>query len=186
MEPERQRKRDLASHLIDAAVLVPIYRDDDGGMRLVFVRRNEGGIHGGQIAFPGGKHDAEDDSMLATAIREAWEETGLMRDDVDIIAPLPVLETFTTGYRIYPFLARITPPENWRREEREIAEIFTVRLDELARPEVQGEEFRKFPNWPEPRRIKFYLANGYKIWGATYRILRGLLPRLLAGEWPIP
>ncbi len=171
--------------LIDSAVLIPIYSDDDGDARLVFVRRNEGGIHGGQIAFPGGKHDPEDESMLATAIREAWEEIGLSPDGIEVIATLPVLETHTTGYRIFPFLARIVPPGQWRREEREIAEIFTVRLYDLARPEAQGEELRKFPNWPEPRRIKFYLANGYKIWGATYRILRGLLPRLLAGEWQI-
>lgn len=172
-------------HLIDAAVLIPIYRDDHGDVRMVFVRRTEGGIHGGQIAFPGGRHDPTDNSMLETALREAWEETGLMRDDINIIASLPPFETFTTGFRIYPFLARINPPDKWRRQEREIAEIFTVKLDDLARPEAQGEELRKFPNWPEPRRIHFYLVDGHKIWGATYRILRGLLPRLLAGEWEI-
>jgi len=173
------------NHLIDSAVIVPIYRDDDGDIRLVFVRRTEGGIHGGQIAFPGGKHDADDDSMLATAIREAHEETGLMPDDIGVIASLPPFETFTTGFRIYPFLARINPPERWHREEREIAEIFTAKLEYLARPETLGAEMRKFPNWPDPRRIEFYLVNGYKIWGATYRILQRLLPRLLAGEWEI-
>jgi 8-oxo-dGTP pyrophosphatase MutT (NUDIX family) len=177
--------RSPKNQLIDSAVLVPIYRDNNCNVRLVFVRRNEGGIHGGQIAFPGGKHDPQDESMLATAVREANEEIGLSTDGLDVIADLPVIETHSTGYRIYPFLARIVPPPEWRRDKREIAEVFTVKLDDLARPEVQGDEVRYFPRLRTSLRIFFYLVGEYKIWGATYRMLQSLIPRLVAGEWEI-
>ena len=79
--------------LQDAAVLVPLFRDDQGELRLVLVRRGEGGIHGGQLAFPGGRREADDRTPLDTAIREACEETGLSRDAIEVLDRLPVIET---------------------------------------------------------------------------------------------
>jgi len=55
--------------MIDAAVLIPVYRSQDGELHIVMILRNPGGVHGGQIAFPGGKHDPEDETMLDTALR---------------------------------------------------------------------------------------------------------------------
>src|SRR5688500_13126070 len=60
--------------LIEPAALIPVYRDRDGHVRLVLIRRGEGGVHGGHLAFPGGKRDPDDASMQDTAVREAEEE----------------------------------------------------------------------------------------------------------------
>jgi 8-oxo-dGTP pyrophosphatase MutT (NUDIX family) len=56
-----------------AAVLVPVYRADDGELRLVIVRRGDQGPHGGQLAFPGGKCEPGDGDALATALRDTHE-----------------------------------------------------------------------------------------------------------------
>ncbi len=172
-------------HLVEAAVLIPVYRDKNDEIRLVLVRRGKGGIYGGQLAFPGGKRDPHDQSMLAAALRETREEIGLSPDRIKILASLRVVETRTTGYLVFPFLARVTPPSKWYRNEREIAEIIAVRLGDLARPGAEGEEIKQFPTWPEPRQTPFYRVGTYKVWGVTYRILHSLIPRLLAGEWTI-
>jgi 8-oxo-dGTP pyrophosphatase MutT (NUDIX family) len=169
----------------DAAVLVPIYRGKDREVRLVLVRRTDGGIHGGQIAFPGGKRSADDRTLLETALRETREEIGIPSDVVEILEHLPVIETRTTGFRIYPFLARVVRPLEWRLEKGEIAEILEVRIENLAHPDAQGEETRYFPTYPEPQRVRFYRVGAYKLWGATYRILQPLIPRLIAGEWSV-
>lgn len=168
----------------EAAVLVPVYRHDDE-LYLVLIRRSEGGIHGGQIAFPGGKHDPGDRSMLDTALRETHEEIGIAPAQVELLDRLPITETLTSKFRIYPFLARIVPPTRWRPQEREIAEVIEVKVNDLARPEAYGETIEHFPTWPEPRQIPFYRVGPYRLWGATYRILRPLIPRLLAGEWSV-
>ena len=166
-------------------MLVPLYRDPSGLLRIVLVRRAAGGMHGGQIAFPGGQRDPSDDSALATALREAEEEIGLPPASVVVLATLPVIETRTTGFRIEPFLARIERPAEWRVDPREIAEVLEVEVAALARPEARGESVETFPTWPGPRRIEFIQAGGHRLWGATHRILAPLLPRLIAGEWEI-
>jgi 8-oxo-dGTP pyrophosphatase MutT (NUDIX family) len=172
--------------LVDAAVLVPVYRDERGALKLVLVVRGPCGIHAHQVALPGGRREPEDANLCATALREAEEEIGLTRDSVEVVADLPVVETVTTGFRIAPFLGRLVgPPPAWRRQEAEIAEVLEVPVDELVRPEAHGEETWRFPAWPEPRRIPFYRVGAFKLWGATYRIVHPLLPRLLAREWPI-
>jgi 8-oxo-dGTP pyrophosphatase MutT (NUDIX family) len=169
----------------EAAVVVPVYRRQDGELMVVLVRRAPGGVHGGQLALPGGQRDPGDADLAATALREANEELGLAADRVELLAALPVVETQTTGFRIAPFLARLTGPVPWRLQEREVAEAVELRVVELARPEVRAEEVRAFPTWPAPRRIQLWRVGRHEVWGVTYRILEPLVPRLLSGEWPL-
>lgn len=171
--------------LQDAAVLAPVYRDPEGALRLVLVRRSEGGVHGGQIALPGGRRDEADASPVDTALREAEEEIGLPRSAVRVLATLPVFETRSTGFRITPFLGRIERPVTWRPDEREVAEVLEPRIEDLLAPATRGESWEKFDGWPEPIRIEFYRIGSHRLWGATYRIVSPLLPRLAAGEWDV-
>jgi 8-oxo-dGTP pyrophosphatase MutT (NUDIX family) len=172
--------------LVDSAVLAPLYRDPHGRLRLVFIRRGPHGIHGGQIAFPGGRREPEDPDLLTTALREAEEEIGLGRNSVDVLAILPVIETVATGFRVAPFLGRLNgPPPTWRRQETEIDEILEIPIDELLRPEARSVEHWQLPGWTAPREIPFYWIGPYKLWGATYKIVEPLLPRLVAGEWRV-
>ena len=107
--------------MIDAAVLIPVYRSPAGELHIVMIVRNPGGVHGGQIAFPGGKHDPDDETMLDTALREVQEELGLIVAKEDVLAELPMEQTRTTGYRVFPYLARITETPQWQIAAREIA-----------------------------------------------------------------
>lgn len=174
-----------AAPLIDSAVLVPVYRGADGGLRIVLIRRSESGAHGGHLAFPGGKCDPGDRSPLDTALREAWEEIGLAADDVQVLAELPAAETLTSGFRVFPFLGRVIRPVAWRPDPREVSEVVDLGVADLARAEAHAEELMHYPAWREPRLTPFFRAGGLKVWGVTYRILHPLLPRLLAGEWTV-
>jgi 8-oxo-dGTP pyrophosphatase MutT (NUDIX family) len=178
--------RATLSALIDSAVLAPVYRDAHGHVRLVFIRRSPHGRHGGQIAFPGGRREPTDANLLQTALREAEEEIGLEPARVQVLAELPVVPTVATGFRIAPYLGRLEgAPPTWRRQETEIEEILEVAVDDLLRPAAHAEEEWQLPGWRVPRLIPFYWIGPYKLWGATYRIVEPLLPRLVGGEWPI-
>lgn len=171
--------------MIDAAVVIPVYRSLDGELHIVMILRNPGGVHGGQIAFPGGKHDPSDETMLDTGLREAREELGLAITRDDVLAELPMEQTRTTGYRVFPYLARIKLPERWKIAEREIAEILDVKLGDLARPDAHDKMIERFPTWQKAEQVSYYQVGQYRLWGLSYRILHPLIPRLLAGDWNI-
>jgi len=164
-------------------VLIPLFRDAQGERRIAIIRRAEGGRHGGQLAFPGGAREREDASMLDTALREAREEVGIDPRTVEILEHLPVLDTHTTGFRIHPFLARVVRPEHWTLALDEVIEVLEPRIRDLMSPDAHGEAEWQMPAWPRPHLIAFYRIGSHRLWGASYRILHPLLPRIAAGGW---
>ncbi|SNR41379.1 8-oxo-dGTP pyrophosphatase MutT, NUDIX family [Hymenobacter mucosus] len=175
----------IPKNLRDSAVLVPVFRDAAGEVQIVMVRRGNFGVHGGQLAFPGGKHEPTDASLQATALREAHEEVYLPPANVEILTSLPTVAV-PTGFRIAPFLGRIRRPEVWQWQAEEIDEVLEIPLRHLLDAASHTEEDWHLPGWPGPRRVPYYrIAGGYKLWGASYRIITPLLPRLLTGEWNV-
>lgn len=166
-------------------MIVPVFRAPSNDLCVLLVRRSDYGIHGGQIAFPGGKHEAGDQSILDTALREVWEEIGVPPDSIEILAALPTAETLTTQFKVFPFLGRMLKPGEWKPAEEEIVEIFEVPVEEFTRPEARGRGMQEFANWPKPREVPFFRLGPHRVWGLTYRILDALVPRLMAVEWKI-
>jgi 8-oxo-dGTP pyrophosphatase MutT (NUDIX family) len=171
--------------MIDAAIVIPIYRALDGELHIVMILRKPGGVHGDQVAFPGGKFDPDDETMLDTALREVREELGLIVDRADVLAELPMTQTRTTGYRVFPYVARISLPERWQIAEREIAEIIDVKLSDLTRPDAHNKMIGRFSTWEKAERVSFYRIGRHRLWGLSYRILQPVIPRLVAGEWNV-
>jgi 8-oxo-dGTP pyrophosphatase MutT (NUDIX family) len=169
-----------------SAVLVPVFRDEYGDLRLVLVARGTMGVHGGQMSLPGGKQERRDRSLLETALREAEEEIGLNRVAVDVLAALPPIYAHTTGFLVHPFLARVTSPRRWRLAAGEIRRVVTPRLEVLAEPIARRTEVMAFSTWTHARPVGcIVLEDGERLWGLTLRLVDAVIPRLLAGEWRI-
>ncbi|MEF8833264.1 MAG: CoA pyrophosphatase [Halofilum sp. (in: g-proteobacteria)] len=164
---------------VDCAVLVPLFTDRQGDLRLLLIRRVNRGAHAGQIALPGGRQEPGDATLAATAIRETVEETGAPANGIIVVESLPPVETFTTGFRIHPFLARIERPDDWRPEPGEVAEIIELPVTEVLRPEARRRERIAAPGLAEPAEFPCLRIGSIRIWGATWRILEPLLPRLV-------
>jgi 8-oxo-dGTP pyrophosphatase MutT (NUDIX family) len=163
---------------VDCAVLVPLFAGPEGDLRLLLIRRVNRGAHAGQIALPGGKHEPGDATLAATAIRETVEETGTAASGITLIDSLPPDDTFTTGFRIHPFLARIERPDHWQPEPGEVAEIIELPVADLLRPEARRRERIAAPGLAKPGEFPCLRVGSIRIWGATWRILEPLLPRL--------
>jgi 8-oxo-dGTP pyrophosphatase MutT (NUDIX family) len=157
-----------------AAVLVPIYADHDEWHVLLTQRTNDLPSHRGQVAFPGGRVDSRDSSLVETALRETEEEIGLPRERVRIIGQLDDLLT-VTQYRITPIVGVFDWPWTFTPSPLEIAAIFGVPLRWLADPANLTVQYRE-PIVPGPVvPVYHFYYSEYDIWGATARILRNLL-----------
>src|SRR5215204_6727882 len=132
-------------------------------------------LHSGQIAFPGGKIDADDPSPLDTALREADEEIGL---DRRLVRPLGYLDSYlsSSGYIVFPAVGVVTPRFELTLNRHEVADVFEVPLSFLMDPanhEIHAREWKG--------RIRQYYAIPFRdryIWGVTAGILRNLYVRL--------
>lgn len=175
----------MAGTPIVSAVLVPVYRDEEGELRVVLVVRGAHGLHGGQLGFPGGKAEPGDGSLLETALRETEEEVGLARAEIEVLGELEPLDTRSTGFRVHPFVARVPADVVWRPRAGEIDGVVTPRVADVADPDLRREEELSSPGWPEPRVAECVPVEGRRLWGLTLRLLDGVAPRLLAGEWEV-
>ncbi|WP_380675504.1 NUDIX hydrolase [Salinigranum sp. GCM10025319] len=165
----------------EAAVIAPVV-DRDGEDHLLFTKRADHlGEHAGQMSFPGGGREPSDDSLEATALREAREEIGLRAEEVDFFGRLDDIET-VTDYSVRPFVARIADRE-YVPDEREVAEIAVLSVDDLTDLSNYESERRDHPYYGEIR-IHFFHVDGYTVWGATGRILVQLLE--LTTDWRMP
>ena len=158
-----------------AAVLVPIVMRDDEPTVLFTERASSLRDHSGQIAFPGGKIDADDPTPLDTALREAEEEIGL---DRRLVRHLGYLDSYlsSSGYIVFPAVGLVTPRFRLTLNAHEVADAFEVPLAFLMDPanhEIHAREWKG--------RIRQYYAIPFReryIWGVTAGILRNLYVRL--------
>jgi 8-oxo-dGTP pyrophosphatase MutT (NUDIX family) len=157
-----------------AAVLVPVV-DRDEPTILLTQRTADLSDHPGQIAFPGGKIDASDESPLAAALREAQEEIGLDAQHVEPIGYLDLYMT-TLGYRIVPTLARVQPDFCLHLNRAEVADAFEVPLSFLMEAANHQRHSRE---WKGMMRTFYAIPFGERyIWGVTAGILRNLYERV--------
>ena len=159
----------------DAAVLIPLYRDAAGALHAVFTRRRDDlRSHPGEISFPGGRQEDEDEDLRRTALREAEEEIGLPPRGVAFAGALPPTPTFVTNYAIYPFVGVIEPGFSWVPQASEVAEVLELRLRDVR----ASHEMRRLVRKGVPFRTDTYELGSAMIWGATARIVADLLERL--------
>ena len=158
----------------DAAVLIPLYVEA-GELHAVFTkRRDDLKHHAGEISFPGGRQDFPEEELLVTALREAEEEIGLPRADVDVLGALPPTGTFVTNYKIAPFVGMIEPGTEWKLQENEVEQLLELSIPEL----VRGFEMKRLLGRGVPIKTPTYSVEGSFIWGATARIVENLLSTL--------
>jgi 8-oxo-dGTP pyrophosphatase MutT (NUDIX family) len=158
----------------DAAVLIPLYPKGDELVAVFTERHSDLRRHAGEISFPGGRQDAPDEDLRATALREAEEEIGLSPSDVELVGALPPVGTFVTGYRVHPFVGLIEPGHHWAPQESEVARVLELSLPALRR----GYEMQRLLGKGVPIKTPTYTVDDHFVWGATGRIVQSLLDRL--------
>ena len=162
--------------LTTAAVLVPLVDRPEALTVLLTQRAAHLNDHAGQVSFPGGRIEASDRDPEHAALREANEEIGLTPEQVAPILRLDDYET-RTGFLIYPVVALVTPPLEFKLDPFEVADVFEVPLGFILDPANVRIESRVYKGYERHFYAMTY-ENRY-IWGATAGMLVNLSSVLL-------
>ena len=162
-----------------AAVAI-VLRDGEQGAEFVVIHRahRRGDPWSGHMALPGGRQDAADRDLPATAVRETREEVGVdLAQHGELLGALDDLRAIGRGRPldliITPFVYALTAPVTLTPNPREVQSAFWVPLASLRRREALGtHRQQQFGNQME---YPAFVYRGYTIWGLTHRILTSLL-----------
>ncbi|MBY0430616.1 MAG: CoA pyrophosphatase [Rhodospirillales bacterium] len=162
--------------LVPAAVLVPLVERASGLMVLLTRRTAHLANHAGQISFPGGRiEDQDQGDPIRAALRETQEEVGLASGHIRLLGRLDEYVT-VTGFSVSPVVAAVRPPFDLKPDPFEVAEVFEVPLTFILDPANHRRHSRMVDG-----RERFYYAMPYGehyIWGATAGMLINLYEAL--------
>ncbi len=160
-----------------ASVLIGVVDREPGATVILTLRAAHLPNHAGQIAFPGGRVEEGDATVVHAALREAEEEIGLAPE---FVKPIGLLDAYLTrtGFRIMPVLSVVSPGFAIAPEESEVADVFEVPLEFLM---TVGNHQLHSLEWQGRMRQFYAMPYGERyIWGATAGILRSMYERLYA------
>ena len=148
-----------------AAVLVILYPKNNKTHVLMTKRALHLRSHAGEISFPGGVYEEDNDTdLLATALRETTEEVGANIEASKVIAELPVVKT-RFGFEITPFVCVISETLEFEPEADEVAEILEIPFTYLL-----ATQQRDVGISPEQDMVIYWFKH-HRIWGASAKIL---------------
>ena len=151
----------------ESAVLIVIHPVAGTDHTLLMRRTIYPGVHSGQISFPGGKREAEDPSLIATAIREFQEETGADTSGFEIVGELTRIHIPPSHTLVTPIVAWAPMLGSLRPDPREVDELLDVPLPELLRNDILlRKPFRMNADGSE-RMAAYWNVRGETVWGAT-------------------
>ena len=155
-----------------ASVLIPLL-ESEGEIYVMLTRRSsEMRSHPGQVSFPGGKQDSNDENSLQTALRETHEEIGLPAENVDIIGTLDQILSLHY-YLVTPYVGLIPSDFVPVPNTDEIESVFKVPLAFFMKSENHWSEEKKTLKFPV--LIHHFEYEGYDIWGLTAKLILRLL-----------
>ena len=167
-------KKLKGQHKKIAAVFM-LLRQKEKDVSVIFTKRADNlSTHPGQISFPGGSLDPNDESLINAGLREVEEEIGLEESQIETVGMLRPHET-VSKYLIHPFIGIVESTAEFKINTSEVAEIFEVPLAFLLNRKnmkehriSKGKEYRGY----------FAIPYGpHYIWGATASIIKSFTER---------
>ena len=158
-----------------AAVLAPLFMRDGSDWLLFTLRRRDLPNHPGQVSFPGGAREGQEEPETC-ALRETEEETGLPGDAVEVVGSLPPRLSIA-GFWVHPLVGRIPPPTDLRPDPGEVERVLEIPLEQLMEA---GRWEMRVPAQADPPRpaSPHFDWQGTALWGLTARFTLDLLERI--------
>ena len=164
--------KDKLSSMRKAAVLIGLFKKNDEWCFSLIRRPMNEKNHPGQIALPGGAME-KNETLMNTALREAFEEVGINPEDVEIIGQLTPIPVPVSEYLIYPFVGVIDYEPEWVLNEDEVEELLILKMSELISSDNGYTEMWDLRG--NKVEVPIFKVMNETIWGATAAVLSELI-----------
>jgi len=174
---------DAPSSYKHAGVLIPLL-EEKGVHKVLFTKRTDMvEHHKGEISFPGGAADKGDRSIEETALREACEEIGLRKNDVEILGRIDDILTLESNFVVHPFVGLIPSPYDFTINSAEVKRLIMTPLH-VFDPNNLEDKRRKVEYAGMSYQLPAYEYNGDLIWGATARMMENFV-NIVDHKWTL-
>ena len=154
----------------NAAVSIVISSSSENEKEIVLIKRPEyDGHHSGQVSFPGGKEEHEDRSLLATAMRETYEEIGLRLSEDNYLGDLSPLFIPVSRFMVYPYIFTWQAPGDFTLDPNEVDYIIPFQLKKLI--DVNLIKYTRLQISEQTIPTPYFAIGKEIVWGATAMIL---------------
>lgn len=153
-----------------AAVLALFYPNQNNEVTLLLTKRaNYNGTHSGQISFPGGKVEQSDLNLKQTALRETFEEVGIIDKDIEVIREFTEVYIPPSNFLVTPFIGIIYNKPVFKVNS-EVAKIIEVPFSKLI-DETNIGSIKITNSYMKETSVPCFKIDDSIIWGATAMIL---------------
>lgn len=153
------------------AVLILIYPKDGEDHVVLILRNTYDGVHSGQVGLPGGKVEKSDRDLMATALREAHEEVGILPAEVEILGGLSPVYIPPSRFLVYPYVGISEKRPDFQRDPTEVAKIIEAPVEKFLDPAYRKEKTIFVNSEKTELAIKYFDIQDQVVWGATAMIM---------------
>lgn len=153
-----------------SAVMVLLHPTAEGLGFPLIKRPDYPGVHGGQVALPGGRKEAGDADLIRTALRETEEEIGVPAREVEVLGQLSELFVAASNSQVLPVVGRLWFAPRWVPEPREVAYVIPARLAHIG-PTAEVRQTNIEAAEGIELQAPYFAIEEHVVWGATAMIL---------------
>lgn len=137
---------------------------------LLIMRRPYQGVHSRQVAFPGGKREKGDPSILATALRETYEEVGVLPEKVEVIRGMSEVFIPPSNFEVQPYVGLYPNPSPFILQQEEVEHLIEVPLNKVMDDTYLTSQILS-TSYASNIEVPAFNFNGFTVWGATAMML---------------
>lgn len=173
LDPNFVLPRDPSESAHPSGVLIPLFPDKNEQLNVILTLRTKSIRHAGQISFPGGRREDNDESLRQTALRETKEEIGVDESLITLAGHISPLYLYRTDNQITPFVGFLQARPELTPNPVEVEEIITIPI-----PDLLSDSYRKREKWELPYAtfdVPYWSFHNVPLWGATAMMMSELL-----------
>lgn len=169
---EMRRARLNQKNRKKAGVMALFYPDIQNSVHLLLILRqpHPKDVHSNQIGFPGGKVEKSDTDIMATALRETWEEVGVSPNEIEVVRAFSEIYIPPSNFEVHPFMGLYRKQQPFIPQKSEVAALLEVPLSAFLDDANLFTETLT-TSYAQNVSVPAFKLNGYTVWGATSMML---------------